>query len=187
VATRVIFLMAILHTELTGAHHERMSLLRCAAITAISNQSIRMLAQAAELKMLTSVALTSVLDELTPMFEKATGTKLSIDYNLIATQMVSTFCRTPLAKTQRNLAKTPWNRQLLSYTTCRCPNGGGLTLEKLLGGYAGEVHAEDKAGSMPTVDRSTSSNIPSTASPGDTPWAQYARVTLRKCLTLPRP
>jgi hypothetical protein len=29
--------------------------------------------------MLTSVALTSVLDELAPMFEKATGTKLSID------------------------------------------------------------------------------------------------------------
>jgi len=42
--------------------------------------------QATELKVLTSVALTSVLDELAPMFEKATGTKLSIDYNLIAAQ-----------------------------------------------------------------------------------------------------
>jgi len=43
-------------------------------------------AQAAELKVLTSVALTSVLDELAPMFEKASGTKLNIDYNLIAAQ-----------------------------------------------------------------------------------------------------
>ena len=42
--------------------------------------------QAAELKVLTSVALTSVLGELAPMFEKVTGIKLSIDYNLIAVQ-----------------------------------------------------------------------------------------------------
>jgi molybdate transport system substrate-binding protein len=41
-------------------------------------------AQAAELKVLTSVALTSVLDELKPSFEKATGHKLSIGYDLIA-------------------------------------------------------------------------------------------------------
>jgi molybdate transport system substrate-binding protein len=43
-------------------------------------------AQGSELKVLTSVALTSVLDELAPVFEKATGTKLKIDYNLIAAQ-----------------------------------------------------------------------------------------------------
>jgi molybdate transport system substrate-binding protein len=42
-------------------------------------------AQAAELKVLTSVALTSVLDELKPSFEKATGHKLNISYDLIAT------------------------------------------------------------------------------------------------------
>lgn len=63
-----------------------MSLVVCAAITAIFGSVHPNGAQAAELKMLTSVALTSVLDELAPMFEKATGTKLSIDYNLIAAQ-----------------------------------------------------------------------------------------------------
>ena len=41
---------------------------------------------AAELKVLTSVALTSALDELAPVFEKTTGNKLSIDYSLIAAQ-----------------------------------------------------------------------------------------------------
>jgi molybdate transport system substrate-binding protein len=39
---------------------------------------------AAELKVLTSVALTSVLDELAPALEKATGNKLHIGYSLIA-------------------------------------------------------------------------------------------------------
>jgi molybdate transport system substrate-binding protein len=63
-----------------------MSLVLCAAITAIFGSVHPNGAQAAELKMLTSVALTSVLDELAPLFEKATGTKLSIDYNLIAAQ-----------------------------------------------------------------------------------------------------
>jgi molybdate transport system substrate-binding protein len=38
----------------------------------------------ADLKVLTSVALTSVLDELTPAFEKATGNKLAIGYGLAA-------------------------------------------------------------------------------------------------------
>jgi molybdate transport system substrate-binding protein len=63
-----------------------MSLVLCAAITAIFGSVHPNGAQAAELKILTSVALTSVLDELAPMFEKATGAKLSIDYNLIAVQ-----------------------------------------------------------------------------------------------------
>src|SRR5215813_11072502 len=40
--------------------------------------------QATELKVLTSVALTSVLDELAPAFEKATGNKLAIEYGLAA-------------------------------------------------------------------------------------------------------
>ena len=41
-------------------------------------------ADAAEVKVLTSVALTSALDELAPQFERATGNKLAIDYSLIA-------------------------------------------------------------------------------------------------------
>ena len=40
--------------------------------------------QAAELKVLASVALTSALDELTPLYEKATGDKLTIGYGLAA-------------------------------------------------------------------------------------------------------
>jgi molybdate transport system substrate-binding protein len=41
---------------------------------------------AAEVKVFTSVALKSALDELSPAFEKKTGHKLSIDYNLAAEQ-----------------------------------------------------------------------------------------------------
>ena len=41
-------------------------------------------ASASALKVLTSVALTSALDELAPMFEKATGDKLDIGYALVA-------------------------------------------------------------------------------------------------------
>jgi molybdate transport system substrate-binding protein len=41
-------------------------------------------AQAAEIKVLTSVALTSALGELAPQFEHATGNKLTIGYSLIA-------------------------------------------------------------------------------------------------------
>jgi molybdate transport system substrate-binding protein len=41
-------------------------------------------ASAAEIKVLTSVALTSVLNEIAPNFEQATGNKLNIGYNLIA-------------------------------------------------------------------------------------------------------
>ena len=44
------------------------------------------MAQAAEVKVLTSVALKSVLDELAPAFEKKTGHKLIIDYGLAADQ-----------------------------------------------------------------------------------------------------
>ena len=42
------------------------------------------IARAAELKVLASVALTSSLDELTPVYEKETGDKLSIGYSLAA-------------------------------------------------------------------------------------------------------
>ena len=41
-------------------------------------------ADAAEVKVLTSVALTSALDELAPQFERATGNKLTIGYGLIS-------------------------------------------------------------------------------------------------------
>jgi molybdate transport system substrate-binding protein len=41
-------------------------------------------ADAAEVKVLTSVALTSALNELAPKFEQATGNKLNIGYSLIA-------------------------------------------------------------------------------------------------------
>jgi molybdate transport system substrate-binding protein len=41
-------------------------------------------ARAAEVKVLTSVALTSALDELAPQFERASGNKLAIGYALIA-------------------------------------------------------------------------------------------------------
>ena len=41
-------------------------------------------ANAAEIKVLTSVALTSALNELAPKFEQATGNKLDIGYSLIA-------------------------------------------------------------------------------------------------------
>ena len=41
-------------------------------------------AEAAEIKVLTSVALTSAMDELAPQFERTTGNKLSIGYSLIA-------------------------------------------------------------------------------------------------------
>ncbi len=40
--------------------------------------------RAAEIKVLTSVALTSALDQIAPDFEKATGNKLNIGYSLIA-------------------------------------------------------------------------------------------------------
>lgn len=43
-------------------------------------------AQAADVKVMTSVALKSVLDELSPAFEKKTGNKLTIDYGLAAAQ-----------------------------------------------------------------------------------------------------
>src|SRR5215510_8690097 len=41
-------------------------------------------ANAAEIKVLTSVALTAALNELAPKFEQATGDKLNIGYSLIA-------------------------------------------------------------------------------------------------------
>ena len=62
------------------------SLILWSAATALSGfLSFGHPAQAAEVKVLTSVALTSALDELAPIFEKETGNKLMIEYSLIAT------------------------------------------------------------------------------------------------------
>lgn len=64
----------------------RLSLVLWVAMTTLVGVASLSVAQAAELKVLTSVALTSVLDELAPVFEKATGNKLNIGYDLIAVQ-----------------------------------------------------------------------------------------------------
>src|ERR1700742_881405 len=45
-----------------------------------------MVADAAEVKVFTSVALTNALDELAPIFEQKTGNKLTISYDLAAVQ-----------------------------------------------------------------------------------------------------
>ena len=44
------------------------------------------MADAAEVKVFTSVALTNALDELAPIFEQKTGNKLTISYDLAAVQ-----------------------------------------------------------------------------------------------------
>src|SRR5215471_8499511 len=62
-----------------------MSLALWAALTAVLGLvSSGDVTQATELKVLASVALTSVLDQLTPVYEKATGDKLTIGYSLAA-------------------------------------------------------------------------------------------------------
>ena len=63
----------------------RMSLLLWAVIaTVLGLGSAADSGRAAELKVLASVALTSALNELAPMYEKAEGDKLSIGYGLAA-------------------------------------------------------------------------------------------------------
>jgi molybdate transport system substrate-binding protein len=62
----------------------RRSLILRIAIASLVIATPAAVAQTADLKVLTSVALTSVLDELAPLFEKTTGTKLAISYGLAA-------------------------------------------------------------------------------------------------------
>jgi len=63
----------------------KISLVLWAAMTAgLGLLSCGDVARAAELKVLASVALTSVLNELTPGYENTTGDKLSIEYGLAA-------------------------------------------------------------------------------------------------------
>jgi molybdate transport system substrate-binding protein len=61
------------------------TLILCTAAAAVAGFGLPgTAARAAEIKVLTSVALTAALDELGPMFEKATGNKLTIGYGLAA-------------------------------------------------------------------------------------------------------
>jgi molybdate transport system substrate-binding protein len=63
----------------------RISLVLWAGIaTVLGSGSAADIARAAELNVLASVALTSALNELAPVYEKATGDKLSIGYGLAA-------------------------------------------------------------------------------------------------------
>lgn len=61
-------------------------LLLCAVAAAVVGVDARVggVAEAAEVKVLTSVALTAALGELAPRFEKATGDKVTIAYGLAA-------------------------------------------------------------------------------------------------------
>ena len=55
-----------------------------AALTGLMLSAL--VADAAEVKVFTSVALTNALDELAPIFEQKTGNKLTISYDLAAVQ-----------------------------------------------------------------------------------------------------
>ena len=68
-------------TRMSFAARVGMALGGVLAFSAIATGTV---ADAAEVKVLTSVALTSALDELAPQFERATGNKLTIGYSLIA-------------------------------------------------------------------------------------------------------
>ena len=57
-----------------------------AAVAALAACVLPATTHAAEVKVFTSVALKSVLDELAPAYEKATGNKLTISYGLAAEQ-----------------------------------------------------------------------------------------------------
>jgi molybdate transport system substrate-binding protein len=70
--------------QLKGHGRHRRSLVKAAAGAISALVLSGAVGNAAELKVLSSVALTSVLNELTPAFEKKTGDKLVIDYDLAA-------------------------------------------------------------------------------------------------------
>src|SRR5215831_10727083 len=66
----------------------QMSLVKSVAQASVSGLLLYLVAatssSAAEIKVLTSVALTSALNQIAPNFEQATGSKLKIGYSLIA-------------------------------------------------------------------------------------------------------
>jgi molybdate transport system substrate-binding protein len=53
-------------------------------ISALSGLLLSSMAEAAEIKVLASVALTAALNELAPQYERTTGNKLSLGYSLVA-------------------------------------------------------------------------------------------------------
>jgi molybdate transport system substrate-binding protein len=64
---------------------KRLALAAAAGLLAVAIAATeRAVAEQAEVSVLTSVALTSALDELAPQYERATGNKLKIGYSLIA-------------------------------------------------------------------------------------------------------
>lgn len=64
----------------------RLSLTIQTAAASIGLMLSALVADAAEVKVFTSVALTNVLNELVPIFEQNTGNKLTINYDLAAVQ-----------------------------------------------------------------------------------------------------
>jgi hypothetical protein len=62
----------------------RISLAVAIGISAIGSLPLSSLVQAAEIKVLASVALTAALNELAPQYERTTGNKLSLGYSLVA-------------------------------------------------------------------------------------------------------
>jgi molybdate transport system substrate-binding protein len=88
---RYVCLAATAHSVLNEGQHASentmakiASVLWAAMVAALGSAAFGGFVNASELKVFTSVALTSALDELAPMFEKATGNKLDIGYGLIA-------------------------------------------------------------------------------------------------------
>jgi molybdate transport system substrate-binding protein len=62
----------------------RISFAAGVGISTLGGLMLSSLVQAAEVKVLASVALTAALNELAPQYERATGNKLSLGYSLVA-------------------------------------------------------------------------------------------------------
>ena len=62
----------------------RISLAAAIGISTLGGLLLSSLVEAAEIKVLASVALTSALNELAPQYERTTGNKLSLGYSLVA-------------------------------------------------------------------------------------------------------
>jgi molybdate transport system substrate-binding protein len=62
----------------------RISLAAGVGISTVGGLLLSSLVQAAEIKVLASVALTAALNELAPQYERTTGNKLSLGYSLVA-------------------------------------------------------------------------------------------------------
>ena len=62
----------------------RISLAAAIGVSTLGGLLLSSLVEAAEIKVLASVALTSALNELAPQYERTTGNKLSLGYSLVA-------------------------------------------------------------------------------------------------------